>query len=58
MNGEAFPGDPKLDIFRDSLKPILFDKGRNAVQKLVIFTEAIDTIKDIEYTVNKRGIGH
>lgn len=52
---EAFPGDPKLDIFRDSLKPILFDKGRNAVQKLVIFTEAIDTIKDIEYTVKQKG---
>ena len=40
-----YPEDPKLDVFKHDLRPVLFDKQKNPSQLLVIFTEAIDTVR-------------
>jgi len=40
-----YPEDPKLDVFKRDLRNVLFDKQKNPSQQLVIFTEAIDTVK-------------
>ena len=47
--------DPKLDEFKESLKPILFDPDQNRPQKLVIFSEAIDTVKALKRAVENKG---
>lgn len=39
--------DPKFDVFKEELKATLFNKSTNESQKLVVFTEAIDTAKSI-----------
>lgn len=47
--------DPKLDKFKESLKNTLFDKEKNQPQKLVIFSEAIDTVDALERAVKSKG---
>lgn len=51
MNSE----DPKFESFKEQLKPTLFDPLTNTSGKLVIFSEAIDTVKSLERAVRKRG---
>ena len=46
-----YSSDPKLETFKKSLMSVLFDKQRNPVQKLVIFSEAIDTVDTIKSAV-------
>ncbi len=43
----AYDYDPKLEAFKRSLSSELFDPERNQAQKLVIFSEAIDTVETI-----------
>lgn len=40
--------DPKYDIFKEKLETELFNKAINPSQKLVVFSESIDTIKYLE----------
>lgn len=47
----AYCYDPKLETFKKSLLSVLFDRQRNPVQKLVIFSEAIDTVDTIKLAV-------
>ncbi|MCQ2126836.1 MAG: phospholipase D-like domain-containing protein [Bacteroidaceae bacterium] len=47
--------DPKFDEFKESLRYVLFDKERNRPQKLVIFTEAIDTATTISDAAQSKG---
>lgn len=47
--------DPKLDKFKESLNYTLFDKEKNQPQKLVIFSEAIDTVDALERAVKSKG---
>lgn len=46
-NWNKYPEDPKLDVFKRDLRPVLFDKQKNPSQLLVIFTEAIDTVNTL-----------
>ena len=47
--------DPKLNAFREKLKPVLFDPQKNTSGKLVIFSEAIDTVKVLARAVKNKG---
>ncbi len=47
--------DPKLDEFKAKLKPVLFNPEINAPQKLVIFSEAIDTVKTLKSVCEHQG---
>ena len=47
----AYDYDPKLEAFKRSLSSELFDPQRNQAQKLVIFSEAIDTVETIRLAV-------
>ena len=47
----AYSYDPKLEAFKRCLTGVLFDKQRNPAQKLVIFSEAIDTVDNIKLAV-------
>lgn len=47
----AYSNDPKLEVFKKQLRNTLFDKKRNPAQKLVIFSEAIDTVKAIKLAI-------
>ena len=47
--------DPKLDVFKDNLKHVLFDKDKNIPQKLVVFSEAIDTVDTIKRVAEAKG---
>lgn len=47
----AYSYDPKLETFKKCLVNVLFDKQRNSAQKLVIFSEAIDTVDTIKLAV-------
>lgn len=51
MNSE----DPKFDVFKEELRPTLFAKDCNQPQKLVIFTEAIDTANSIAAAAESKG---
>lgn len=44
----AYSHDPKLEEFKRSLVSTLFDPQRNIQRKLVIFSEAIDTVETIK----------
>ncbi|MCD8295612.1 MAG: phospholipase D-like domain-containing protein [Clostridia bacterium] len=46
--------DPKLDTFKENLRPVLFDPDHNTSGKLVIFTEAIDTVKTLKRAVEAK----
>lgn len=47
--------DPKLDVFKDNLKHVLFDAEKNIPQKLVVFSEAIDTVDTIKRVAEAKG---
>jgi superfamily II DNA or RNA helicase len=47
----AYSNDPKLEKFKKELRNTLFDKERNPSQKLVIFSEAIDTVNAIKLAI-------
>jgi superfamily II DNA/RNA helicase len=47
--------DPKLDEFKESLRPVLFNPQTNRPQKLVIFTEAVDTVQVLKRACEKKG---
>lgn len=47
--------DPKLNAFRENLKPELFDPKKNTSGKLVIFSEAIDTVTALARAVKGKG---
>lgn len=51
MNSE----DPKFDVFKEELIPTLFAKENNPSQKLVIFTEAVDTAKSVALAAESKG---
>ena len=51
MNSE----DPKFDAFKENLKPVLFSPERNRPQKLVIFSEAIDTVESLTRACENKG---
>jgi len=48
---DEYSNDPKLEKFKKELRNTLFDKQRNKAQKLVIFSEAIDTVKAIKLAI-------
>lgn len=50
-NWNKYNYDPKLETFKQVLISQLFDKQRNPAQKLVIFSEAIDTVDTIKLAV-------
>jgi len=50
-----YPEDPKLDVFKRDLRPVLFDKTKNQSQQLVIFTEAIDTVETLVTAAENQG---
>lgn len=47
----AYSEDPKLECFKDNLRSVLFDAERNEAQKLVIFSEAVDTVDTINRAI-------
>lgn len=46
--------DPKLDNFKESINTVLFKKEMNTSGKLVIFTEALDTLKSLERAIKNK----
>lgn len=46
--------DPKFDAFKENLEPELFNPQKNTSGKLVIFTEAIDTVKALSQAVKAK----
>jgi len=52
---EEYDADPKLDVFKDSLKPVLLNPETNPSGKLVIFSEAKDTVDALKRTLDNRG---
>ena len=51
MNSE----DPKFDAFKENLRPVLFNPSTNRPQKLVIFSEAIDTVESLTRACENKG---
>lgn len=49
------PQDPKFDAFKENLKPELFNPQKNTSGKLVIFSEAIDTVQTLARAVRAKG---
>ena len=47
--------DPKFDCFKESIEPVLFCPRTNTAGKLVIFSEAIDTVKALARAVKTKG---
>ncbi len=47
--------DPKLDVFKEELRHVLFDSEKNKPQKLVVFSEAIDTVDTIKRIAEAKG---
>ena len=47
--------DPKFDAFKENIKPELFNKEKNTSGKLVIFSEAIDTVQSLARAVKAKG---
>lgn len=47
--------DPKFDAFKENLKPELFNPQKNTSGKLVIFSEAIDTVQTLARAVEAKG---
>lgn len=47
--------DPKFDAFKESIKPELFNPQKNTSGKLVIFSEAIDTVQSLARAVKAKG---
>lgn len=49
------PQDPKFDAFKENIKPELFNPTKNTSGKLVIFSEAIDTVQSLARAVKAKG---
>ena len=49
------PQDPKFDAFKENIKPELFNPHKNTSGKLVIFSEAIDTVQSLARAVKAKG---
>lgn len=47
--------DPKFDAFKENLRPVLFNPTTNRPQKLVIFSEAIDTVESLTRACENKG---
>lgn len=47
--------DPKFDAFKENIKPELFNPQKNTSGKLVIFSEAIDTVQSLARAVKAKG---
>lgn len=47
--------DPKFDAFKENIKPELFNPQKNTSGKLVIFSEAIDTVESLVRAVKAKG---
>ena len=47
--------DPKLDVFKEKLNSELFNSKTNTSHKLVIFSEAIDTVETIKRVAENKG---
>ena len=47
--------DPKFDCFKESITPVLFNPETNTAGKLVIFSEAIDTVNALARAVKAKG---
>lgn len=47
--------DPKFDAFKEHLKPVFFNPKTNTSGKLVIFSEAIDTVRALTRAVQAKG---
>ena len=47
--------DPKFDCFKDAITPVLFNPKTNTAGKLVIFSEAIDTVNTLASAVKAKG---
>ena len=47
--------DPKFDAFKESIKQELFNPKKNTSGKLVIFSEAIDTVNALASVVKAKG---
>ena len=47
--------DPKFDAFKENLKTELFNPQKNTAGKLVIFSEAIDTVNSLARAVRAKG---
>lgn len=47
--------DPKFDAFKENLVSVLFDPNKNTSRKLVIFSEAIDTVNSLARAVKAKG---
>ncbi len=47
--------DPKFDAFKENIKPELFNSQKNTSGKLVIFSEAIDTVQSLARAVQAKG---
>ena len=47
--------DPKFDAFKENIKPELFNPKKNTSGKLVIFSEAIDTVESLVRAVRAKG---
>jgi superfamily II DNA/RNA helicase len=47
--------DPKLDVFKEKLNSKLFNSETNTSHKLVIFSEAIDTVETIKRVAENKG---
>lgn len=47
--------DPKFDAFKENIKPELFNPQKNTSGKLVIFSEAIDTVESLVRAVRAKG---
>ncbi len=51
----AITYDPKLDVFVQQLNSVLFNPQTNTSQRLVVFTEAIDTANAIKESADRLG---
>ena len=47
--------DPKFDAFKENLKPVLFNPSTIRPQKLVLFSEAIDTVEPSTRACENKG---
>lgn len=47
--------DPKFDAFKENIKPELFNPQKNTSGKLVIFSEAIDTVQSLARAIKAKG---
>ena len=51
---DAVDDDPKLDLFASMLTGELFDTAKNINQKLVVFSESVDTVNYLEERLKER----